>query len=50
MNTPIRIGTRESALALWQAQQVLDRLTQKGVAAELVPVSSEGDQDLVTPL
>lgn len=50
MNKPIRIGTRESALALWQARQVLERLAQKGIAAELVPVSSEGDQDLVTPL
>jgi len=50
MNKPIRIGTRESALALWQAQQVLERLKEKGVAAELVPVTSEGDQDLVTPL
>ncbi len=50
MKRPLRIGTRESALALWQAQQVLERLAQKGIAAELIPVSSEGDQDLVTPL
>lgn len=50
MQTPIRIGTRESFLALWQATQVKDLLEREGVAAVLVPIKSEGDIDLKTPL
>ncbi|WP_118973185.1 hydroxymethylbilane synthase [Taibaiella koreensis] len=52
MNLPlsIRIGTRDSKLALWQAARVKERLEQQGVACTLVPVKSEGDLDLVTPL
>lgn len=46
----IRIGTRDSRLALWQAEQVQQSLTTQGFATELVPVKSEGDLDLVTPL
>jgi hydroxymethylbilane synthase len=46
----LRIGTRESELALWQANQVKDLLEEKGVAAILVPIKSEGDIDLKTPL
>ncbi|MBL7705140.1 MAG: hydroxymethylbilane synthase [Taibaiella sp.] len=46
----IRIGTRDSKLALWQANTVKDLLEQNGFATELVPVKSEGDLDLVTPL
>lgn len=52
MNTslPIRIGTRDSPLAMWQAQKVQQLLTEQGLTSELVPVKSEGDLDLVTPL
>jgi hydroxymethylbilane synthase len=53
MNTDrnvIRIGTRDSQLALWQANTVKDLLEKSGHAAELVYVKSEGDIDLVTPL
>ncbi len=46
----IRIGTRDSQLALWQANTVKDLLEQQGHPAELVYVKSEGDLDLVTPL
>ncbi len=46
----IRIGTRDSQLAVWQASQVKQQLEEKGFAAELVPLKSEGDIDLVTPL
>jgi hydroxymethylbilane synthase len=46
----IRIGTRDSKLALWQAEQVQSALLQYGIASELVLVKSEGDIDLVTPL
>src|SRR3954468_16215302 len=46
----IRIGTRESQLALWQANAVKDLLLRQGYEAELVHIKSEGDIDLKTPL
>ena len=46
----IRIGTRESQLAVWQATQVKDLLFQYGFPSELVYIKSEGDIDLKTPL
>jgi hydroxymethylbilane synthase len=50
MTTPIRIGTRESPLALWQATEVQKLLLAKGHHSELVYIKSEGDIDLTTPL
>ena len=49
-NNPIRIGTRESQLAVWQADLVKSLLERNGHKAELVYIKSEGDIDLVTPL
>jgi hydroxymethylbilane synthase len=46
----IRIGTRDSQLAVWRATLVQQQLEKTGVAAELVYIKSEGDLDLVTPL
>ena len=46
----IRIGTRESQLAVWQASLVKDLLLQHGYESELVYIKSEGDTDLKTPL
>jgi hydroxymethylbilane synthase len=46
----IRIGTRESQLAVWQAMQVKSLLSEYGFPAELVYIKSEGDIDLKTPL
>src|SRR5260221_278788 len=50
MQTPIRIGTRESQLAVWQATQVKELLEKEGFTSELVYIKSEGDIDLKTPL
>ena len=50
MKRIIRIGTRESQLAVWQATQVKDLLAQHDYPAELVFIKSEGDIDLKTPL
>src|SRR6201991_3747510 len=50
MNKVIRIGTRESELAVWQATQVRTLLQQQGFASELVYIKSEGDIYLKTPL
>ncbi len=46
----LRIGTRDSRLALWQANHVQQRLEAAGHACTLVPVKSAGDLDTVTPL
>jgi hydroxymethylbilane synthase len=40
----IRLGTRASALARWQAQWVADRLTQLGAEVALVPITTSGDR------
>ena len=50
MSTLIRIGTRESQLAVWQATQVKEQLMRNGLEAELVYIKSEGDTDTKTPL
>jgi hydroxymethylbilane synthase len=46
----IRLGTRESALAMWQADTVAFHLREAGHEVELVPITSEGDRVLDTPL
>jgi hydroxymethylbilane synthase len=40
----IRVGTRGSALALWQAQHVKARLDALGHAVTLVPITTTGDR------
>jgi hydroxymethylbilane synthase len=47
---PLRIGTRDSQLAVWQATLVQSLLKEAGVPSELVYIKSEGDIDTVTPL
>ncbi|WP_375056503.1 hydroxymethylbilane synthase [Zobellella sp. DQSA1] len=51
-NRIIRIATRKSLLALWQAHYVKDRLEQlyPDVTVELVPMTTQGDVLLDTPL
>ena len=46
----IRIGTRKSKLALWQANEVKAALELQGHSCELVLIESNGDQDLIQPL
>ncbi len=50
MKRSIRIGTRDSQLALWQARNVQDRLETLGFATSLVAVKSTGDLILDKPL
>ena len=50
MKPIIKIGTRESQLAVWQATRVQNLLKQQGFDAELIFIKSEGDVDVVTPL
>ena len=48
----IRIATRQSALALWQAEYVKARLEQAhpGLTVTLLPMTSRGDKLLDAPL
>lgn len=46
----IRIGTRDSKLAVWQAEFVSDALQKSGNETELVYIKTEGDLVLDTPL
>jgi hydroxymethylbilane synthase len=49
---PLRIATRKSPLALWQAEHVAARLRDlhPGLAVEIVGMSTQGDKILDTPL
>lgn len=44
INRPIKIGTRASKLALWQAHYVADLLKQSGMDSEIVLIDTKGDQ------
>ena len=46
----LRIATRKSALALWQAERVRGWLRDRGHACELVPMSTQGDRIVDRPL
>ncbi len=52
MNTPIRIATRQSPLALWQAHTVLDQLRKlhPNLDIELLPLTTKGDREQAVPL
>ena len=50
MNTILKIGTRESQLAIWQAKLVQNELTKHNITSELIFIKSDGDIDLATPL
>ena len=43
---PLRIATRKSPLALWQAEHVAAELNSHGFETELVPLVSGGDTDM----
>ncbi|MEJ2567063.1 MAG: hydroxymethylbilane synthase [Gammaproteobacteria bacterium] len=52
IDRPLRIATRKSPLALWQAEYVRDRLTaaHPGLEVELVRMTTQGDRVLDSPL
>lgn len=50
MNKVIRIGTRDSELALWQAHTVEKKLNDLGYKTEVIPTKSVGDIVLDKPL
>lgn len=46
----LRIGTRNSPLAMWQAHEVESKLKTLGFDTEIVPILSSGDKNLNQPL
>lgn len=46
----VRLVTRSSRLALWQAHAVAAQLEQFGVGVSIIPLKSSGDLDLVSPI
>src|SRR4051812_14449594 len=46
----LRIATRKSALALWQAERVQGLLRDRGEDCQLAPMSTEGDRIVDRPL
>ena len=52
MPLTVRIATRKSPLALWQAEHVASalRAAHRGIAVEVVGMSTQGDKILDTPL
>jgi hydroxymethylbilane synthase len=49
-NRIIKIGTRDSELALWQAHTVAEKINKLGIETEIVAVKSTGDIILDKPL
>jgi hydroxymethylbilane synthase len=50
VNATLKVGTRGSQLALWQAEWVKAELARHGVGVELVIVATRGDADVDRPL
>ena len=46
----IRIGTRSSKLAVWQAKKVQEKLKEINVSSTIVQITSSGDKDLSKPI
>lgn len=50
MSTPLRLGTRASKLARWQADWVADELAARGEQIEIVEIRTEGDAKQIGPI
>ena len=50
MSGILKLGTRGSKLARWQADWVRERLAERGVAAEIVVIKTRGDAEVDRPL
>lgn len=47
---PLRLGTRGSALAFWQARHVAEKLRARGYGIDIIEISTTGDRDRVRPI
>ena len=50
MSKVVRIGTRDSVLAMWQAHFIQDEIQKLGLETEIVQINTKGDQNTVVPL
>lgn len=50
MDKTIRIGTRDSELAMWQAKNVQDQLEYLGYSTTIIPIKATGDLVLNKPI
>ena len=52
MNKVVKVGSRGSALALWQTEHVIGRLqaAHPGIGFEIVIIKTQGDKILDVPL
>ena len=50
ITAPLRLGTRASALARWQAEWVAARLSERGASVELVLITTQGDTRSQQPI
>jgi hydroxymethylbilane synthase len=50
MKRHIKIGTRASELAIYQAELVALLLNKSGISTEIIKIDSEGDIDLIQPI
>ena len=50
MNDVIRIGTRDSKLALWQANHAKSKFEKLNIPVEIIRIKSQGDLNQITPL
>src|SRR3978361_1023425 len=49
MGVDIKIGTRGSQLALWQAKRVATLLQENGLPAQVIVIETKGDKNLNQP-
>ncbi len=50
MSRKLKIGTRSSPLAIFQAKQIQKHIDDLGFDSEIVCIDSQGDNDLIAPL
>ena len=50
MSRKLKIGTRSSPLAIFQAKQIQKHIDDLGFDSEIISIESQGDNDLILPL
>lgn len=50
MNNTIRIGSRNSLLAIYQAKEVEKKIIEQGIKTKIIPIKSTGDLNLKQPI
>lgn len=50
VNNTVRIGTRDSVLAMWQAHFISDAIEALGLKTEIIQINTKGDSETTVPL